>query len=211
MSKEKTCPNCNGTGEMDVMVPLPGIGAGTTIKKTYCPRCFGSGTIPDDTPSDTTERRPITGNWIWDRLDNDILMSLLFLFLPFLGGAQELFRFTSTSQFICVDTSVMSDRQEWHTETEVYAEGSKFVLASRSESRPHTIYYNITWDIITPLMVRGHDPIGRVYEWHRTEDRREFNGAECITVEGENFARIYGGCYDFRFYESWWTLTIQKR
>lgn len=193
---------------MDVMEPLPGLGAGTTIRKTYCPRCLGTGTIPDNAPDN---KDLINVNKIWDRLESDFLMSLLFLFLPFMGGAQELFRFTSTSQFICVDTSVVSDRQEWHTETEVYADGSTFVLASRSESRPHTIYYNITWDIITPLMVRGHDPVGRVYEWHRTEDRREFNGVDWITVEGENFARIYGGCYDFRFYEDWWTLTIQKR
>jgi hypothetical protein len=216
MLKYKLCPDCLGAGEMMNFIVVPGGGPVGVMRK--CDTCGGGGNIPDDdgpekndVQSHTEDKMPIRGNWVWDRLDSDLLTTLLFLLLPFLGGAQELFRFTSTSQFICIDTSVVSEREEWHTETEVYAEGDRFVLASRSENRPHTIYYNITWDVQTPRLLRGHDPIGRVYEWHKTEDCREFNGIDWITVEGENFARIYGGRYDFRFYEDWWTLIIQKR
>ncbi len=216
MLKYKICPDCLGAQEIMQFVATPGGGpVGIMVK---CDTCDGSGNVPDDdgpenNDENTEEKKPIRGNWVWDRLNSDFLMSLLFLLLPFLGGAQELFRFTYTSQFICIDTSSVAEVEcsEWHVETGVYAEGDKFILASRSESRPHTIYYNITWDVKMPLLIRGHDPVGRVYEWYKTEDKREFNGIDWITVEGENFARIYGGAYDFRFYEDWWTLTIQKR
>lgn len=195
-----------GQGEVMQFVNKPGCGpTGIMVK---CDTCGGGGNVPDDSgpePKAKPERIII------DDPSGKLMMSLLFLFLPFLGGAQELFRFTSTSQFIGIDTAAYIEWDEWHTETDVYAEGDKFVLASRSENRPHTIYYNITWEVKMPRLIRGRDPVGRVYEWHKTEDKREFNGIDWITVEGENLARIYGGQYDFRFYEDWWTLTIQKK
>lgn len=199
---------------MQFFTPPSGSPTGVMVK---CDTCGGNGNVPDDSgPSDWKDGEDKIEGWRHGGSSpiygpDGILMSLLFLLLPFLGGAQELFRFTSTSQFIGIDTSAYVEWDEWHTETEVYAEWDKFVLASRSENRPHTIYYNITWEVKMPRLIRGRDPVGRVYEWHKTEDKREFNGIDWITVEGENFARIYGGQYDFRFYEDWWTLTIQKR
>lgn len=212
MLKYKLCPDCLGAQEIMQFVVTPGGGpVGIMVK---CSTCGGSGNVPDDDgPSvDNIQNNEMPRGRFLDYTE-DLMMTLLFLLLPFLSGAQELFRFNSTSQFICIDTSSVAEVEcsEWHVETGVYAEGDKFILASRSENRPHTIYYNITWDVKMPLLIRGHDPVSRVYEWHKTEDKREFNGIDWIIVEGENFARIYGGAYDFRFYEDWWNLTIQKK
>jgi len=74
-------------------VTMPG--GGPTGIMVKCDTCSGNGNVPDDSGPEQQEKPE---RIIIDDPSSQLMMSLLFLLLPFLGGAQELFRFTSTSR-----------------------------------------------------------------------------------------------------------------